>query len=158
MSLRWLGAAAFWSSAALAQTVPAPGAPAAKETVAVMPLTGSGVDAEVLRALDAAFVFAVADLGPYKTISPAEINAQLGRERMKEAAGCPPDSVSCAAEIVGALGAPLLLQGQVARLGGKLRVTLALIDTRSQEVLKRGQGTSVDDVRAYEGAVDAAVR
>src|SRR5262245_9564652 len=91
-----------------------PVAPKAKETVAVMPLAGTGIDPGVLRALDGAFVYAVADLGPYKAISPAEIDAQLGRERMKEAAGCPLDSVSCAAEIVGALGAPLLLQGQVA--------------------------------------------
>src|SRR5688572_22792791 len=96
---------------------PAPSA--ARESVAVMPLTGAGVDAATLRALDPLLVYAIADLGPYKVVSPAEIDAQIGRERMQEAAGCGPESVSCAAEIAGALGTRLLLHAQLTRVGGK---------------------------------------
>lgn len=128
------------------------------EQVAVMPLQSSTVPAPTLESLDASLVVLASRLGPYKTISPRDLDAQLGRERMKEAAGCPPESIACAAEIVGALGTRYLLSGTVVRDSGVFRVTLTLFDTRTQEARGRGQGALDAHPRNYDAALEMALR
>ena len=69
---------------------------------------------------------------------------------MKDMLAC--DAVTCAAEIGGALGARYLLTGTARRWGGKLLITLSMIDTHDQ-VTYRGQAKVQDKEDQYEQAL-----
>lgn len=71
----------------------------------------------------------------YKVVSPNDVAALLGFERMKEMAGC--DDLSCAADIAGALGTRFILQGTLDALGSSLIITATLIDSQKVEVVAR---------------------
>jgi peroxiredoxin len=152
------------SSPSAAVAKPAPALPATaparekKEQVAVMPLAGNGVKAETRKTLDDLLVFAVDNRSPFRAISPSELDALLGREKVKEMAGCPPEALSCAAEIIGALGTKLMVAGSVRRLGGNILLSLSLVDTVRVEIKARSQVKAKDDENAYDVAIDQAVR
>ncbi len=128
---------------------------AAGETIAVMPLAGQGVAQETTTILDDLLVAAVDDAGEHKVISPRDINAMLGLEKMKESLGC--TELACAAELGGALGARYLLFGSVSRLGGQVIVSLTLLDAQAQEAKARAKAQAPDLEARYGEAIDAAV-
>jgi len=127
-----------------------------KESVAVMPLKGAELPKSAVDALDELLVVSMASLGPYKVITPQDISAMLGREQLKDQLGC--DDVACAAEIGGALGARYLLSGTARKLGSKLYMTLSLIDSQRQEVVKRSKAKVKNDEDLYEQAIETSVR
>jgi hypothetical protein len=138
--------------------VPPPTAPAANTTTGdlpgllIMPLK-SELGLEVAaRALDELILTAVHDIGRHRVLGPADLNAVLGVERLRDAMGC--DEVSCAAEIGGALGAPFLVAGQLGRLGDQAVLSLRLMDTREPSVLARSSargGTNGDALASMMG-------
>jgi len=81
----------------------------------------------------------VAALG-HSVVSSSDINAMLSLEKQKELIGC--TEVSCLAEIGGALGVEMMVNGSVGKLGDVFSLTLALVDTRKAEVRARFQGTA----------------
>ena len=128
-----------------------------KPKLAVMPLKIlKGVDKGVARILVDTITVEVSRLNKFEVMSADDISALLGLEKIKDALGC--DNVSCAAEIGGALGTDLMVSGNVSKLGGQLKLTLALFDSRQLKVLKRVQKSVKDDERLYDAAVVGSVR
>lgn len=126
-----------------------------KAVVAVLPLRPVNVPAYVTDVLDNTLAVAVGAGGDFRVLSPSDINALLGVERMKDALGC--DDVSCAVDIGGALDAELILTGSVGRLGDKLAINLVLVNARTTTVDGRAQTTIRADENAYQqGMRDAA--
>lgn len=135
---------------------------ARKETlrVAVMELGGEGVPAALVRTLTGIITETLDGLGPFKTLSSADIQSMLEYEAEKQNLGC--TDASCLAEIVGALGADYLITGTVTRLGEPYLVQLQLFDVNGAKVEAResrehsGPPSGLVDVVA--GASRALVR
>ena len=128
---------------------PSPLAPVEKTASAnlpallIMPLKSElGLEVHA-RALDEMILTAVQGIGRHKVLGPADLNAILGIEQIKDAMGC--DEVSCAAEIGGALGAPFLVAGQLGRLGDQAVLSLRLMDTKEPSVLARSSARGGTD-------------
>ena len=64
-----------------------------------------------------------------------DIEAMLDLERKKDLMGC--EATSCMAEIGGALGAELVMQGQVGRLGQRYTINVTIVNTKAANVLGR---------------------
>ena len=101
----------------------------------VMPLVVEPGLESSAKALDELALTLLHGLKRYRVMGPADLNALLGVEALKDAVGC--DDVSCAAELGGALGAPFLVAGQLARLGDQVTISLKLMDTKAPSVLAR---------------------
>ena len=127
----------------------------ARSKLAVLPLQAKRVDREKVSILDELLVAALARSSTYAVMGTSDLNAVLGFERMKDAAGC--DDVACAAEIGGALGVDALLAGSVSALGGELLVSLKLLDPRKSEVKSRGEARAPLDEKEWRGAIERAV-
>ncbi len=123
--------------------------------LAVMPLEAKRLDQELVSILDTLLAPAVDKVGRYEVISPADIDALLGMEKLKESLGC--SSVTCAAEIGGALGVDTMLAGNVSRLGKKLLIQLSLVDTKRASVVARGGSEVEANEDLYADAVRQAV-
>ena len=124
-------------------------------SVVVLPLVPKRTDAATVEILTDILVNAVANVSGYGVIAPADLDAMLGAERMKEALGC--DSVSCYADIGGALNAQFLVSGSVSRLGSRSIVTLSMVDTKGQKVLSRGRAETENNEDLYMAAIEQAV-
>jgi TolB-like protein len=123
--------------------------------LAVLPLVAKRVSKEMVGVLDELLTAELDRTHKYRVISAADLNAMLTLNKMQDALGC--DNVACAAEIGAALGVELLLSGSVSRLGGEVLVSLALLDTRQQQVANRGEGDVPDQEERYAEAVRSAV-
>ncbi len=120
-----------------------------------MPLRGEGDLAIAARALDEMILTAIHGLGRYDVLGPADLNALLGVEQMKDALGC--SDVACAAEIGGALGAPYLVAGQLGKLGKQAVLSLRLMDTQAPAVLERASARGGTDADALATMMVSAV-
>jgi TolB-like protein len=123
------------TAGAASETAVAPAATLPK--IAVMPLAAKRVPKEMVEVLDEVLLHQLQKLERYKVIGTAEINAMLGFERMKDAAGC--NETACASDIGGALGVNLLMVGSVGKLGESTFITLQVIDIQKSSVLRREQ-------------------
>jgi len=131
-------------------------APAAKPLLMVLPIKAAAPDlAGSSAAVDELVLEAVTAAGTYQALGPADLNALLGAEKMKDAAGC--TDVSCAAELGGALGAPFYLAGELNKLGQKVLLSLRLIDTREAKVVARASASGSADARELEAMARQAV-
>ena len=126
-----------------------------REGLVVMPLKRSGVPKNVIGAMDDFLAVAVSRRGTYRVTTKEDLDAQMGREHLKDLLGC--DAVACAAEIAGALDTRFLLAGSVRKLGSKIVVTLALIDTKDQTT-KRGQAAVENNEDLFQDAIETAAR
>ncbi len=124
-------------------------------TTAVMPLQGKRIDKATTGIVDDLVVTAVDRCSQTHVISPSDINAMLGLERLKDAAGC--DDISCATEISNALGASFMVNGSISKLGNELIVTLTLINVTKRKVDKRVQRRIPNDERLLANGVEALV-
>jgi hypothetical protein len=100
-----------------------------------MPLRAEPDLKSAARALDEMILSAIHDTKRYQVLGPADLDAVLGVEKMKDALGC--DDVSCASELGGALGAPFVVEGQLGRLGQEAVLSLRLMDTTKVTVMSR---------------------
>ena len=121
----------------------------------VLPLKSENFEPATLEALDEILAVEVSTHTPFQLVTKGDINAQLEHETLKDALGC--DETGCAAELAGALNARYLLTGTIRKFAYNITVTLSLIDTQ-EEITKRAQGKSEDNIVFYEDAVKMAVR
>jgi len=129
--------------------------PAQQPAIAVMPLGTKTLDANKVSVLDNLVVTAVSEIGAYRVISASDINAILGLEKMKDAAGC--SDLGCAANIGGALGADFLFTGTADVLGTSLILTAALLDIKKSEAVARKKLRISNDENDYYDAVEDLV-
>src|SRR4051812_14986683 len=66
----------------------------------------------------------------YPVTTATEVSGLLGLERQKQLLGCGDDSNSCAAELLGALGADAIVTGSAAKVGESFAITLKVSATR----------------------------
>ncbi len=122
---------------------------------AAMPFEALSVKKEVAKVMDEILLGELQEVG-FESISPEDINAMLGFEKTKEAAGC--DSSTCIAEIGGALGVEYLVAGKLASLDGSPAVTLKLIDVKNTKVLARSSKIGAEDKRDIPKLIAEAVQ
>jgi hypothetical protein len=113
-----------------------------KAKVIILDLKMAGVETEEAKTLKATLggilAKSVTNLG-YEVISPADLQAMIGLERLKDLVGCESDT-ACLTELGGALGADLLIGGSVGKLGKIYNVTLSLVDNNEAKSKGRFQG------------------
>ena len=122
--------------------------------VFIPPVKGQHVSKDALSTLFDFVVVAVGRANVLRVVTINDVNTMLGQEKLKDALGC--NSISCATELGGALGARFLLATHAKRLGGELIFTASLIDTKEQES-KHGLARCRDKSGEYGQAVDAAI-
>lgn len=112
--------------------------PEGVKSVAVMPMRAKGqADKAVLEVLDDLLLSSFQDLAGHelRVVGKSDIDAMLGFEATRDAAGC--SDVSCTAEIAGSLGVDSIVSATVGTLGEKHILTLVWIDQRKAEPLQR---------------------
>ncbi len=121
-------------------------APADRSKLAVLSLSSAGeVDAAVARSLTDLLTAEVDARGYFDPISSGEIETLIGAERQKQlVGGCSEDSGSCLAELAGALGAPFVMSGSLAKVGGVFQLNVQVVDTRNSRVLGRSSKLARD--------------
>jgi hypothetical protein len=122
----------------------------------IMPLKAQRLDPETVSILDTLLADAVARAVQLKAITPSDINAMLGLEKMRDVASC--DTVSCAAELGGALGANYVMFGSASVLGGQMILSLSLIDDAAQKLVARQQERVQAKEEQYAAAVERATQ
>lgn len=119
--------------------------PAERSKLAVLALTSAGeVDPGVARSLTDLVTAEVAARGYFDPISSSEIETMLGAERQRQLMGCGEDASSCLAELAGALGAPFMMSGSMAKVGGVFQLNIQVVDTRNAKVLGRSSKLARD--------------
>lgn len=122
-------------------------APAARVSVAVTEFVSKGgVDQSKMDALSDMLANQIREMGPFKVIGKADIEAALQLEQQKSLLGCSDDS--CLAELGGALGVRYMVVGNISLFGNSWLLNLKLLDVQKVEVAK---GIS----RSITGAEDA---
>ncbi|MBL8918455.1 MAG: hypothetical protein JNJ54_06310 [Myxococcaceae bacterium] len=138
----------FMIAAVLLSVVSASAGP---EKVVVVNLTPSEASLERLAASLSEVV--LTELGRSKAISVIgqnDVAAMLGVERQQQLLGCGEAQSSCLAELSGALGAPWLVTGTVARLGSAYRLDLKLLSTADGKAAWRDGQTTRNDSEVFE--------
>jgi hypothetical protein len=120
--------------------VPAAGGPAFGATekikLAVMDLGGAhNLPTETVTSLGNAVAETLEGMGPFKAISSADIRQALTFAANQQALGC--DSMSCMAELGGALGADYLVTGGITYVDGTYVSQLILTSVRDSRVESR---------------------
>src|SRR2546428_24124 len=89
----------------LSAAASAPAAEPAIDRILVLNLSASGVEENLVKNLSEVFAAAIREALPQVTVlGQSEVNSMLAVEKQRDLLGCA-DSVSCLAEIGGALGA-----------------------------------------------------
>ncbi|MFN7135701.1 MAG: hypothetical protein ACK4N5_26750, partial [Myxococcales bacterium] len=112
-----------------------------------------GAEQDIAEILNYALVNAIDGSRRYKTITYKDVESLLGHEERKaqvkvkvaqKTGGevCTDDSVSCLAEVGGALGARLVISGALSRLGSSYVFSAQVLDQGRAEVVQRFQGTA----------------
>jgi len=138
--MRYLVALAALGTALLAPSRPLAAPTSARPKLAILELrAGDGLSPKAAQTLTA---IAVADAvrAGFDVVSQADISAMLAFQKQRQMLGCTDDG--CLAELGGALGADYLVSGDVARIGSRDHVALALLDARKAKVVGRSAGFS----------------
>jgi hypothetical protein len=147
-------AAAAPTAAPAAPPSSAPTAPSAaptatqKQRLAVLELKPEGASAELATTLSQVVAEQAGKTPGFDAISQAEISTMLNVERQKQLLGCADES--CLAEIGGALGAKLVLNGTLGKLGDSYVLSLQLLDTHKGKIQAR-------ESRTVSGGLDPLV-
>lgn len=124
-------------------------------SVLVMDLTANSIDAGTVDAVESILADGLARRPGLKVVRGKEVRQLLELEAEKQVAGCETDA-SCLAELAGALGAELVVTGQVAKLDSLLVLTLNLTDVRTVESVGRAR-IEVEELSALPAAIDAEI-
>ena len=104
--------------------------------IVVLPLKPGGtVTSDVARVFTSLLLAEMDKIGNLSTVSKADLEAVLDVEKQKDMLGC--DSSSCLAEIGGALGADLIMRGEIGQIGSSYEVDLNLVDAKNGLVVGR---------------------
>jgi TolB-like protein len=132
-------------------------AAAERPRVVVMGLVAVDSQSQVAGALEESVSTELGRLGRFEVIGRSDIAALLGIERQRQLLGCSNESSSCLAELSGALGAPFVIAGQLARVGESFKLDLKLIDNGRSTVIAR-ESVTEPKAEALFGDVDSMVR
>jgi hypothetical protein len=105
---------------------------AADLRMAVLDFTGSKVEPELTSFCTQTYAARVAQGGGLVVTTPQDMVTVLGMERQRQLLGC--GEGSCTAELAGALGLNAIANGQLARLGEQLVLTVRVIDASARPV------------------------
>ncbi len=103
---------------------------------------GSGVDDRAGSSLSSVLAADAARLG-FDVIAQSEIASMLGYQKERAALGCSEDG--CLVDIAGALGAEFVLSGELARVGSRAHISLALLQPGKGKVAARSAGFAEGD-------------
>lgn len=118
----------------LAATVTAATAP--PTSVMILPLEAKeGVSRDAADQLSSAMAAHASTLPGLKVVTYKEVESTLSQEQVRQVAGC--GSVSCAAEIAGALNTNAIVMGSFGRFGADYLLTLSLVSARDAVVTGR---------------------
>ena len=118
----------------LAATVTA--AAAQPTSVMILPLEAKeGVSRDAADQLSSAMAAHASTLPGLKVVTYREVESTLSQEQVRQVAGC--GSVSCAAEIAGALNTNAIVMGSFGRFGADYLLTLSLVSARDAVVTGR---------------------
>jgi hypothetical protein len=110
------------------------------------------------RILDEVLLATLAKYRNLKVLGASDIVAMLERQAQQQFLGCESNE-SCLAEISGALGASLLLDGSVGAVGDEYVLSLKLIDANASAVLGRASETiGTDPARLVAGVPEVVSR
>jgi hypothetical protein len=132
---------------------------AAPLKVATTGFEGAGVEPRVLRILSEQVAQRLAATAGVSVITPGDVETMLGLERRKQMLGCAEEGGGCLAELAGALGADVLLTGDISKVGTRYAATLKLLDARTGRTLSAGTadaGSEDELVRTLMTLADAA--
>ena len=121
-----------------------------KPKLIVMDLApAGGIDPSLAAAMTEALTAEVSARGFFSVVSSQDVRTMLGQERQKQLLGCSEGASSCLTELAGALGAPFVLSGTLAKLGDTYQLTLQTLDsTRAQPVSRSVRlGKSIEALR-----------
>lgn len=136
---------------ALAVDEPAP------RNVLVMDIGGSAVDAGTARTITSTIAVSVAKRPKLNVLTGDDVKKIAEVEADKQVLGCDPSATSCLAEIAGAMGADLVLYGDVGRLGELYVLNLNLFDAgQATAVGRRSVNTKTFD-ESFIAQIDLAV-
>ena len=100
-----------------------------------MGLEGRGVAADAVQTIDSLIVVEAQRLGAFDIVSTADVRRMMDLEAERSQVGC--NDESCLAEIAGAMGASLVVFGDVGTLDGVYSITLNLFDSAAAKALGR---------------------
>jgi hypothetical protein len=104
--------------------------------VLLLDLTTAGVPPEQVKVLDGSLAAALADQG-VDAVTRADLRTMASVAADLSTAGCDADSDSCLTELAAALGADLVLSGQVGRLDTTYVLQLSLFDANAGRAMAR---------------------
>lgn len=149
---------ALWAAVAIAAT------PAEGLRIAAPNLSVTGVD-QGYASVFTEYLGEQLEARGAEVITENEIRALIGIERQKQLMGCSEDEGSCMAELADALGAEVVLLGDVSKVGSVIQVNVKLLDAQKAAPLASHQGSldREEDVfaeldRAAALLADAAAR
>ena len=129
----------------------APAAPAvlSRLKTIVLDVKGPKATREELDVLSGLAAAALSEFGTLEVLSGADVRGIATLEAEKQSLGCE-ESATCLAELAGALGAQLVVFGEVHRLGAVAILNLTMFDTRTQQSVGRValQGASLEEIVA----------
>ena len=117
--------------------------------VAVLDISGTGVDPSLLPTLTEGLTVEIDNLGMYKVIGGRDVQAMLGFEKTKDMVGC--TDAACLAEIGGALGVDRIVASHIGKVGSTYVVNIKLINIRMADTEARVYQT-------VKGEVDALIK
>jgi TolB-like protein len=110
------------------------GAEAPKIVVLDFQVSG-GLDRALGTALSEAATESVSRGAFYTPVSSAELQSVMAVERQRQLAGC--SESECLTEIAGALGAPFVMTGSVARFGEAFQLTVQVLNAKNAQPVGR---------------------
>ncbi len=140
----------------LAAGPPSPGSAVGRIKVIVLDLKGTSIDAAATSAVGSLVTVTLSEFSALEVVSGSDVREMMALEGAKELTGCE-GGTSCVAELAGALGARVVVYGQIEKLGSNLVMSLNLQDTLVGKSVGR-MAFQADDIDALGAAVPGAVQ
>ena len=115
--------------------VPNAGAPTAPVKLLVLSPTAPPDESAAAQAVATVVAVELQKLGPFDVITARDVEKMIELEGEKQAVGCADDS--CLAELAGAMGAGLVVFGELTKIGGLRIVQLNLFDSAAAKSIAR---------------------
>lgn len=139
------------------QSNPNPAAPSARERVLVLDFKVAGAPAEMGSVVANVVAVELGELSRFDVFTSKDMRALLDREAVKQGIGCDDSGDSCLAELAGALGAKLVVYGDVSKLDTAFLVNVNLFDASRAIGLGRAN-VEVSSADQLPDRIGAAVR
>ena len=127
-----------------------------KTSLAMLDLTASGLEPQVVDNLTQVVVDELKNLPKASLISRYEIRALFSHTRQQQLLGC--DDAGCLSELGGALGVDYLVSGNVGRVGDTYLLHLKLISIKGAKIANRVAESFVGEESQLIGATRFAAR